>query len=105
MVQRGRLDPTPPGRGERIDRLFPGVEHIVSGAVDVPVDYLQDTDEWVVLLAGSARVDVDGEDLSLAVGDWVVLPAGVPHRVVDVAVGSRWLAVHVTPGRSPSPSP
>lgn len=104
VVRRGRLDATAPAQGETVERLFAGIEHIVSGEVATPVDYVQDTDEWVVLLDGSARLDVGGEDVRLAPGEWVVLPAGVPHRLVQVTPGSRWLAVHVTPGTSPRPS-
>ena len=56
-----------------------------------PQDYLQDHDEWVVLLAGGATVDVDGE--SASPNDWLVLPARVPHRLVRTEQGTVWLAV------------
>ena len=60
-----------------------------------PEDYLQDHDEWVTLLAGAAVLEVGGARVDLALGDWVLLPAGVPHRLVEVENGSNWLAVHV----------
>jgi cupin 2 domain-containing protein len=49
----------------------------------------------VVVLEGAAVVEVDGERLDLAPGDWVLLPAGVPHSVVRTEIGTNWLAVHV----------
>ena len=98
-VVRGRLpgSETAPSRGEAVEQLVSNetviVEHIVSGDVDVPVDYDQDHDEWVAVLDGSADLEVDGHVLSLEPGDWVVLPAHTPHRLVNTARGTRWLAV------------
>ena len=60
-----------------------------------PEDYLQDQDEWITLLAGAAVLDVGDARVELAAGDWVLLPAKVPHRLVSVEPGSHWLAVHV----------
>jgi cupin 2 domain-containing protein len=71
------------------------VEQILSGHNESRTDFLQDTDEWVVVLEGAAVVEVDGERLDLAPGDWVLLPAGVPHSVVRTEIGTNWLAVHV----------
>lgn len=94
----GRLDPTPPDAGERFDRLIsrPGmrIEHIVSSASPDPAPYRQVDDEWVLLLAGAAVLEVGGVDHVLGAGDWVWLPAGLPHRVVSAEAGTRWLAVH-----------
>jgi cupin 2 domain-containing protein len=89
---------------ERLDVLLsaPGlrVERIVStGHVTPPGDwYDQDTDEWVVVLRGRARLRIDGEaDVrDLLPGDHVLLRAHVRHRVewTDPAVPTVWLAVH-----------
>lgn len=56
---------------------------------------MQDTDEWVVVLHGAAVVEVEGERIDLNAGDWVFLPAGVPHSVVRTEAGTNWLAVHI----------
>ncbi len=101
-VRRGRLRPPSdaPTDGERFDLLVdttdgrPVVEQILSGRVDTPVDYLGDRDEWVAILAGNATLDVDGQTVELAAGDWVVLPAHVPHRLMSVDEGTSWLAFH-----------
>ena len=74
------------------------IEQILSGQLDEAVDYDQDHDEWVVLLAGAAELEVDGERLSLEPGDWLVLPRGTPHRLLRTTRGASWLAVRV-PGR------
>ena len=54
------------------------------------------------MLAGGAVLEVDGRRLKLAPGDWVFLPAGVPHTVARTAAGTSWLAVHL---RDPSDQP
>jgi cupin 2 domain-containing protein len=99
-VARGRLhDPaTGPRVGERAARLVAAerfrVEHILSGSLPAPVDYLQHEDEWVVLLTGTARLEVEGETIELTPGDWLFLPAGTAHRLLETAAGASWLAVY-----------
>jgi cupin 2 domain-containing protein len=100
-VLRGRLaDPaSAPATGELIERLLdrPGVriEHIASGTLEAPVDYRLDEDEWVALLTGSARLRVGHDELELAAGDWIFLPAGVEHQLQWTAPGSTWLTVYL----------
>jgi cupin 2 domain-containing protein len=73
------------------------IEQILSGPDVEPADYLQDQDEWITVLAGSAALQVGDERVDLGAGDWVLLPAGVPHRLLEVESGTNWLAVHVHP--------
>jgi cupin 2 domain-containing protein len=89
---------------ERVDVLVtaPGVriERIVStGHVTPPGEwYEQDTDEWVVVLRGRARLRIEGEAdaRDLHAGDHVLLRAHVRHRVewTDDDAPTVWLAVH-----------
>jgi cupin 2 domain-containing protein len=104
----GRLDhDAPPVVGERF-RPLAGmhgtvVEEIVSSAEPDQVEHLQAHDEWVVVLAGLAELEVAGDRVLLEQGSWLLLPAGVPHRVRTTAAGTRWLAVHVHPSAGASP--
>jgi cupin 2 domain-containing protein len=75
------------------------IERIVSTGQASPPDfwYDQPEDEWVILLAGSAGLTIEGEaDRTLAPGDYVFLPAGNRHRVTwtDADRPTVWLAVH-----------
>jgi cupin 2 domain-containing protein len=91
-----------PAIGESAERVHAFgnafVEQILSGRLDVPADYLQEQDEWVVVLEGAATLEVGGETVELAARDWLFLPSGRPHRLVETEPGTSWLAVHVYPG-------
>jgi cupin 2 domain-containing protein len=101
-LMKGRLnDPdSAPGTGERVHRLAEVgrvvIDQILSGRLDGPIDYRPDVDEWVAVLAGGATIDVDGERVRLGPGDWVVLPAHTPHRLVETDPGTSWLTVTAT---------
>ena len=110
-IQRGRLrNPSEaPAAGEELFLELVAcrnlvVEQILSGEGSEPSEYLQEQDEWVVVLAGGAALSVGGEPVELGPGDWVFLPAGVPHTVLRTDAGTSWLAVHLHPAdrrRSP----
>ena len=60
--------------------------------------YAQDQAEWVLLLGGSAVLEIQGqgEPLALEPGDMVLLPAHCKHRVAATDPGEPtiWLAIH-----------
>jgi len=73
------------------------IEEIVSSATPDSFEYRQTQDEWVVVLEGAATLDVDGTEVTLAAGEWVLIPADTRHRVLATEAATRWLAVHVHP--------
>ncbi len=76
------------------------IERIVSHGHASPEEfwYDQETDEWVVLLTGSARLQFKGETdpVVLNAGDFLFIPAHRKHRVewTDPDLDSIWLAVY-----------
>ncbi len=102
-MQIGNLfkDATLPPDSERFEALLEHknlvIERIVSPASTTRAEYLQPQDEWVVLLKGEALMTVGGELVELKSGDYVFLPARVPHTVEKVSEGAVWLAVHLHP--------
>lgn len=76
------------------------IECIVSTGQATPEGqwYDQETDEWVLLVKGAARlrIDGDGEDRTLAPGDFILLPAHCRHRVTwtERNQPTVWLAIH-----------
>ncbi|MFN7733697.1 MAG: cupin domain-containing protein [Pirellula sp.] len=61
------------------------IERIVShGHVSPPGFWYDQTEnEWVVVLQGAARMTIDDrrEPLEMRPGDYVLLPAGLKHRI------------------------
>ncbi|MEM7193044.1 MAG: cupin [Pseudomonadota bacterium] len=94
--------------GIQPDELFdtivetPGmrIERIVSTGQVTPKGewYDQDRDEFVLLVTGSARLLIEGEDDErlLGPGDWLLLPAHCRHRVTwtQGLPPTIWLGVH-----------
>jgi hypothetical protein len=97
---------TAPETGEATAVIASGpgwrIEQILSGRLDAPLDDVLDHREWALVLEGAAALEVDGVVHSLAPGDWVLLGAGVPHRVLSATPGTRWLAVHVEDPSAPA---
>jgi cupin 2 domain-containing protein len=88
--------------GEIVERLVAGrtvrIERIVSrGEVSPPgFWYDQDEAEFVVVLAGAARLGfADGDVMALGPGDWVDIAPHRRHRVewTDPGAPTIWLAV------------
>lgn len=106
--ERGSLRPATdaPETGERVEVLSAGsgwrVEQILSGTLPEPVDDLLDHEEWVVVLAGAAVVEIESTPVSMRTGDWIRIGPGVPHRVISTDPGTSWLAVHLPTGAGPA---
>ncbi|WP_342116549.1 cupin domain-containing protein [Pseudoduganella sp. OTU4001] len=92
-------DALPPAQGERFDTLLSHkglvIERIVSTSKIESQQYVQEQDEWVVLLQGEALLDVAGRQVVLKAGDYLFLPSHTPHSVQRVSDGAMWLAVHL----------
>ncbi len=92
-----------PGDGERVTELVRfgavRVERIVSRGHASPPGfwYDQDEDEWVMVLAGAARLRFEADDrvVEMGPGDAVTIPAHVRHRVdwTSPDEDTVWLAV------------
>ena len=76
------------------------LERIVSSGQATPSGewYDQDTNEWVVLLSGSAGLLIEGEtDICVMhPGDYIHIPSHQRHRVewTDPEQKTVWLALH-----------
>jgi cupin 2 domain-containing protein len=76
------------------------VERIVSRGHASPPDfwYDQDESEWVLVLQGSAVLQLEGnaEPIELRPGSYVNIPAHAKHRVVSTSSTENtvWLAIH-----------
>jgi cupin 2 domain-containing protein len=98
-LRRGRLRPgssAPRDAEETLALATVGgatVEQILSGRLAAAVDYRADVDEWVLVLEGRAVLEIAGVTVELGAGDWVLIPAHTPHRLLDTGPGTSWLTV------------
>ncbi len=82
--------------GFRLERIF------TTGQV-TPEDQWYDSPraEWVVLLSGAARLQLEDESrrIEMRPGDYVLIPPHCRHRVAwtDPDLPSVWLALHYEP--------
>jgi cupin 2 domain-containing protein len=100
--------PSRPLAGEFTETLYRRqglrIERIVSTGQATPEGqwYDQDDDEWVLLVAGAARLLIAGEarERELTAGDWLLLPAHCRHRVTWTSSDppAIWLAIHFASG-------
>ncbi len=75
------------------------IERIISKGHSSPKNfwYDQETNEFVLLLKGGAKLVYDnGKEFDLAPGDYLLIPAHQKHRVewTDESTETFWLAIH-----------
>ncbi len=71
------------------------INRIVSSTNIEPIEYMQDEDEWIVLIDGEATLLVKDEEKTLKKGDTLFIPAKTPHKVLKTKEGTVWLTVHI----------
>ncbi len=94
----------PRSSDERFETLWKNehfqLERIVSQGHATPAGqwYDEDQDEWVILLQGNARLQIEDQEqpISLDPGDYLLIPAHTRHRVewTDPDRTTIWLAIH-----------
>ena len=71
------------------------ITRIVSSSRIEPSEYIQDEDEWLILLEGKATLMIKNKEKNLSKGETLFIPAKVPHRVLKTNHGTVWLTVHI----------
>ena len=88
-----------PKRGEVFDTLLSHknikIIKIVSSNDIEDIEYIQDEDEWVVLLKGGAKLQINDRVEELKEGDYIFIPSFTPHKVLSVELDTLWLAIHI----------
>ena len=88
-----------PSSGETFDTLLSTdraiIQRIVSSDILTQTTYIQDEDEWVILIEGSATLEIDTKIVTLCKGEHIHIPAKTPHKVLSTTKGTIWLAVHI----------
>ena len=72
------------------------INAIVSSSDIEPTTYLQEEDEWLVVIEGEATLRIEINEMKLLIkGDTLFIPAKTPHEVVSTKEDTVWLAVHI----------
>ena len=87
-----------PNLGEDFTTLFKGknikISRIVSSDKLEIIEYNQTSDEFVILLEGSATLEIEGKLVELKRGDYLQIPANTKHKVLQTSKGALWLAIY-----------
>ena len=70
------------------------IKKIISNTLETPQTFNQKEDEFVVLLKGCAKIEINGEIKKLKSGDCLFIPANTPHTLIKTKKTAIWLAVY-----------
>lgn len=88
-----------PKIGEDFTTLFEHknikINRIVSSDTLEKKVYIQNEDEWLVLLHGEATIKISDELKTLKIGNTLFIPSKTPHEVIQTSSGTLWLTVHI----------
>lgn len=71
------------------------INRIVSSDNIEETEYIQEEDEWLVLLEGEARLMINNEIKQLSKGETLFIPSNTAHRLLSTRAGTIWLTVHI----------
>jgi cupin 2 domain-containing protein len=72
------------------------IKTIVSNTLSTPQLFKQEFDEWVVVLQGCAKIEMDGVIYKLKKGDTLFVPAHKEHKLLKTKKVVVWLAVYIS---------
>ncbi|MDX1810130.1 MAG: cupin domain-containing protein [Sulfurospirillaceae bacterium] len=88
-----------PNTGEIFETIYANndisIERIISSDKQEDKIYKQDHDEWVMLMDGSAVLEIDDIELELKKGDFLLIEKGKVHKVLKTEKGTIWFCVHM----------
>ena len=71
------------------------VKSIVSNTLSTPQTFVGEYDEWVVVLKGCAKIEMDEKVYKLKKGDTLFIPAQKQHKLLKTKAVVEWLAVYI----------
>jgi len=69
------------------------IEAIRSRLTRPGMHYNQEEDEWVMLIDGTAQLEINGELRHLQKGDFLFIPHHTPHRVLSTSNDALWIGI------------
>ena len=71
------------------------IKKIISNTIKTSKTFIQKEDEFVILLKGCAKIEINGEIKKLKAGDYLFIPANTPHTLIKTKKTAIWLAIHI----------
>ena len=71
------------------------IKTIVSNTLSSPQTFKQECDEWVVVLQGCAKIEMDGIIHKLKKGETLFIPVNKEHKLLKTKKVVVWLAVYI----------
>ena len=89
----------PPKDHESFDTLLQKnnvtIKRIISNTLSTPQTFNQICDEWVCVLKGCAKIEMEGKVYKLKSGDTLFIPAHTEHILQKTKKTVVWLAVYI----------
>ena len=71
------------------------IKTIISNTLKTPQTFIQKYDEWVVVLQGCAKIEMNGIVHKLKKGDTLLIEANTKHTLLKTRQVVVWLAVYI----------
>jgi len=88
-----------PEKNEKFDLLLEheslSIVRIVSSDNFESKKYVQNEDEWILVIEGEATLLLNKKEHVLKKGDSLLIPAKAPHQVTKMTKGTVWLVIHI----------
>ena len=71
------------------------IKTIISNTLKTPQIFIQDKDEWLVVLKGCAKLEIHGIVHKLKSGDTLFIAANTKHTLLKTKKVVVWLSVYI----------
>jgi cupin 2 domain-containing protein len=71
------------------------IKTIISNTLSTPQEFFQECDEWLIVLQGCAKIEMNGITHKLRKGDTLFIPARTKHTLRKTKKIVVWLAVYI----------
>ena len=71
------------------------IKRIISNTLKTSQTFIQKEDEFVIIIKGCAKIEMNGKIYKLKSGDNLFIPANTKHTLLKTKKIVIWLAVHI----------
>lgn len=71
------------------------ISRIISNTLKTERTFCSDSDEWVIVIQGCAKLEMNNDVYKLTKGDTLFIPANTQHKLLKTKKVVVWLAVYI----------